>query len=319
MSNSALGSPDKDGWYHAPEGGWKTNPVPGTWVETRYPNLSSQQGPSEYIHDWTLVGSFRPAQQDSQPFEGLNLTRMASRRDQQDSQQGAGGGKPLELCGEQIGRGSCGLIAGHDGLHHLDPPPAHPSGHTGGPVAWRYRWDHWPEGVWSVASSDSKQEWIGVLGLTAQPLYAAPPAAQQDGGSGGGEAREVVARIIRSAISRRMAAEVDPVRSFNIKHRLAERDAAVEEATDAILSALQSAHPASGAEDSYAEALVTGSEQRARAERAEVKLKEAEKALESARASMEGECEGRHQIALNTVNRALTPQDGAVAGEGGAG
>lgn len=44
------------------------------------------------------------------------------------------------------------------------------------PVAWRYRWDRWPEGVWSVAPSDSKQEWIGVLGLTAQPLYAAPPA-----------------------------------------------------------------------------------------------------------------------------------------------
>ena len=49
---------------------------------------------------------------------------------------------------------------------------------------------------------------------------------------------KALARIVQSAISRRMAAEVDPVLSFNIEHRLRERDGAISEAVTAIRALL---------------------------------------------------------------------------------
>lgn len=48
--------------------------------------------------------------------------------------------------------------------------------------------------------------------------------------------RERVKQVVRSAIHRRLRAETDPALSFDIKHRLSEMDAAVEEAADAILA-----------------------------------------------------------------------------------
>lgn len=61
------------------------------------------------------------------------------------------------------------------------------------------------------------------------------PAPSQGAGIG----REEVARIVKGAIARRMAAETCPVRSFSIEYRLRERDLAVTEAADAILALLE--------------------------------------------------------------------------------
>jgi len=72
----------------------------------------------------------------------------------------------------------------------------------------------------------------------ARSIWAAMLAAAPVPSPHGKEVREAVARIVREAIARRMAAEVDPVRSFDIKYRWAERDAAITEATDAILALL---------------------------------------------------------------------------------
>lgn len=43
-----------------------------------------------------------------------------------------------------------------------------------------------------------------------------------------------VEAIVRKAISRAQRADVDPIRSFKIEYRLAEKDAAVAEAVSAI-------------------------------------------------------------------------------------
>lgn len=52
--------------------------------------------------------------------------------------------------------------------------------------------------------------------------------------------REELGQIVRSAIVRAVSAQVDPVLSFKIGHRIAEKDAAVAEAVDKILQALAS-------------------------------------------------------------------------------
>lgn len=58
--------------------------------------------------------------------------------------------------------------------------------------------------------------------------------------------RQEIERFVRGAISRRMAAEVDPVRSFDIRYRLSERDAAVKEAVDGILALMQASPSSDG-------------------------------------------------------------------------
>lgn len=229
----------------------------------------------------------------------------------------------------------------------------HPSGHTGGPVAWAVRdangelgeiIRYTREGIEKYIAS-----WSCIGSFEPVALYAAPPAAQQDGGSGGGEAvareiarmREAATDWRRPALAQvegpddlkiyggtiaddidrwadmlsslRPAAEgerdmiariIDPAPFSNIGNTTlreefgrgpADRKAAYAKA-DRILSALQSGHPASGADDVGA-------------------VKEAAELLQemvvgnSSRLTIEHERRARDLLAR------LTPQDGAVAGE----
>jgi hypothetical protein len=48
--------------------------------------------------------------------------------------------------------------------------------------------------------------------------------------------REAAAEIVRRAIGRAVRAQVDPVLSFKIEHRLAEKDAAINEAVEALFA-----------------------------------------------------------------------------------
>jgi len=105
-------------------------------------------------------------------------------------------------------------------------------------AAWGYavrQHAHAPWDIWTDGRPDA-QAWAEIV-----PLYASPdhignsttmvPTLGVEG------VRKTVEAAVKSAIARRMQAETCPVRSFSIEYRWAERDAAVKEATDAIIAA----------------------------------------------------------------------------------